>query len=119
MVSRLELRADEVGTTQGLSAHFSGDGFPGMLFDVHVVTPAEFADWATGAARTGGSLDRHAYDELARQSMPKDKPTYKLTDPLLFHDITTQEIPPAAGPELTSNPASPKSSAGGGGNNAR
>jgi cytochrome o ubiquinol oxidase subunit 2 len=119
MVSRLELRADQVGTTQGLSAHFSGDGFPGMLFDVHVVTPAEFADWATGAARTGGSLDRHAYDELARQSMPKDKPTYKLTDPLLFHDITTQEIPPAAGPELTSNPASPKSSAGGGGNNAR
>src|SRR5579864_2089586 len=58
MVTRLELRADEVGTFQGLSSHFSGDGFPGMMFDVHVVSPTQFADWATGAARSGTSLDR-------------------------------------------------------------
>ena len=131
MVNRLELRADEVGTYQGLSAHFSGDGFPDMLFDVHVVSQSEFADWASGAGRSGGPLDRRAYDELVRQSVPKDKPVYKLTDPLLFHDIATQAIPPAPGPTLTSNLASPKSnpgsnsssnsssSADGGGNNAR
>ena len=40
MVTRLELRADQVGNYQGLSAHFSGDGFPDMLFDVHVVSAA-------------------------------------------------------------------------------
>jgi cytochrome o ubiquinol oxidase subunit II len=125
MVNRLELRADEVGTYQGLSAHFSGDGFPDMMFDVHVVSQAEFADWASSAGRSGGSLDRNAYTELAKQSVPKDKPVYKLTDPLLFHDIATQEIPPGPGPELTSNLARPTSnsgsggSAGGGGNNAR
>jgi len=114
MVNRLELRADEVGTYQGLSAHFSGDGFPNMLFDVHVVSPAEFADWAASAARSGAPLDRGAYEELAKQSTPKDKPTYKLTDPLLFHDISTQEIPPAPGPSLTSNIARPTSNAGNG-----
>ena len=42
MVTRLELRADEVGDYQGLSAHFSGDGFPDMLFDVHVVVADRF-----------------------------------------------------------------------------
>src|ERR1700742_1355751 len=43
MVTRLELRADEVGSYQGLSAHLSGDGFPDMLFDVHVVSQTDFA----------------------------------------------------------------------------
>jgi cytochrome o ubiquinol oxidase subunit 2 len=123
MVTRLELRADEVGTLQGLSSHFSGDGFPGMLFDVHVVAPTEFADWATGAARSGASLDRGAYDELARQSMPKDKPVYRLADPELFHNIATQQIPPAPGPQLTDNLSRPKSNTGsdtsGGASNAR
>src|SRR3954466_12114006 len=46
MVTRLKLRADNEGTFQGLAAHFSGDGFPEMLFDVHVVSHAGFADWA-------------------------------------------------------------------------
>src|SRR6201999_1998805 len=52
MVNRLELRADEVGTYQGLSSHFSGDGFPDMLFDVHVVSQNEFNDWASKAVHS-------------------------------------------------------------------
>src|ERR1700675_1213145 len=52
MVTRLELRADRVGNYHGLSAHFSGDGFPDMLFDVHVVSPTDFATWATSTARS-------------------------------------------------------------------
>jgi cytochrome o ubiquinol oxidase subunit 2 len=119
MVNRLELRADEVGTYQGLSAHFSGDGFPDMLFDVHVVSQTQFDDWASGTAKSGEPLDRRVYGELAKQSVPKDKPVYRLTDPLLFHDIANQEIPPGPGPSLTSNIARPKSNSGGGGNDAR
>jgi cytochrome o ubiquinol oxidase subunit 2 len=119
MVTRLELRADDVGTTHGLSAMLSGDGFADMMFDVHVVSTAEFAEWATAAGRNGAALDRQAYQELAKQSVPKDKPVYKLTDPVLFHDIATQKIPPGPGPELTSHLASPKGntsgSEGGGG----
>jgi cytochrome o ubiquinol oxidase subunit 2 len=42
MVTRLGLRGDTVGDYQGLSAHFSGDGFPDMLFDVHVVSQTDF-----------------------------------------------------------------------------
>jgi len=101
MVTKLELRADTVGDFQGLSAHFNGDGFPDMLFDVHVVSQTDFDSWASTTARGDKALDADVYrNELLKQSVPKDKPAYKLTDPLLFHDIATQKIPPGPGPEL-------------------
>jgi cytochrome o ubiquinol oxidase subunit II len=112
MTTRLELRADEVGSFKGLSAHFSGDGFSDMLFDVHVVSQTEFADWASSAARGDSALNAETYQELARQSVPKDKPTYRLDDPLLFQNIVTQKIPPSPGPQLTSSLAKPKSGVG-------
>ena len=61
MVTRLELRADEVGTYQGLSAHFSGDGFPDMMFDVHVVSQTEFSDWASNTVRSDQALNADVY----------------------------------------------------------
>src|SRR5882757_1675696 len=45
MVTRLNLRADNEGKLQGLSAHFSGDGFPDMMFDVNVISPLALPDW--------------------------------------------------------------------------
>jgi cytochrome o ubiquinol oxidase subunit 2 len=112
MVTRLELRADGVGDLQGLSAMLSGDGFSDMLFDVHVVSQPQFSEWASGVAKNGKTLDRKAYSELVKQSVPKDKQSYKLTDPLLFHDIATQAIPPGPGPKLVDNPARPEPESG-------
>jgi len=103
MVTRLELRADEVGSLQGLSAHFSGDGFPDMLFDVHVVSQTDFASFATGALRSDRMLDADSYKkELLPQSVPK-KIAYRLTDPELFSAIATQKIPPGPGPREAAN----------------
>jgi cytochrome o ubiquinol oxidase subunit 2 len=98
MVTRLNLRADEVGQLQGLSAHFSGDGFPSMMFDVNVVSATDFASWASS---TGGDrvLNTDVYKaELLKQSVPKDRPAYRLGDPQLFENIATQKIPPGPGP---------------------
>jgi cytochrome o ubiquinol oxidase subunit II len=103
MVTRLELRADEVGTYQGLSSHFSGDGFSDMLFDVHVVSAPEFDAWASGTARGDRVLNGDAYKALLKQSVPKDKPGYRLEDPELFEMIATQKIPPGGGPQETAN----------------
>src|ERR1700761_701762 len=61
MVTRLELRADEVGTYQGLSAHFSGDGFPDIMFDVHVVSQPDFANWASSTVRGDRTLNADSY----------------------------------------------------------
>ena len=101
MVTRLGLRADEVGTYQGLASHFSGDGFPDMMFDVHVVSQTEFSDWATKTAKSDQALNADSYHELLKQSVPKDKTLYRLTDPELFQGIATQRIAPGPGPEQT------------------
>jgi cytochrome o ubiquinol oxidase subunit II len=99
MVTRLELRADEVGKLQGLSAHFSGDGFPDMMFDVNVVSQPDFASWASATAKSGNALNEGSYKELLKQSVPKDRPVFRLEDPELFMNISTQKIPPGPGPE--------------------
>jgi len=104
MVTRLGLRGDTVGDYQGLSAHFSGDGFPNMLFDVHVVSQTDFSSWASATAGADRVLNADTYkNELLKQSVMKDKPVYRLDDPLLFHDIATQKIPPGPGPEQATN----------------
>jgi cytochrome o ubiquinol oxidase subunit 2 len=105
MVTRLELRADNAGTLQGLAAHFSGDGFPEMLFDVHVVSQLAFLDWVESTARTERVLNTESYNKLARQSVEMAKPTFRLDDSRLFEAIATQKVPPAPGPRLTSESA--------------
>ncbi len=101
MVTRLELRADTEGNYQGLSGMFSGDGFPDMLFDVHVVPQLTFSDWASKAVHGDQAMNADTYKELVKQSVPKDKPVYRLDDPELFMNIATQKIAPGPGPELT------------------
>jgi cytochrome o ubiquinol oxidase subunit II len=105
MVNRLHLRADNEGDYQGLSAHFSGDGFPDMLFDVHVISPLAFPDWVAKTARSDQILNNDSYAKLARQTVEHNKPTYRLDDPRLFGAIATQMIPPAPGPKITSEAA--------------
>ena len=112
MVTHLNLRADQEGNYQGLSAHFSGDGFPGMMFDVHVVSPLDFPTWVESTAKSGTALNADSYKQLAQQSIETGRPTYRLPDPRLFDDIATQRIPPGPGPQIADNPAKPKPESG-------
>src|SRR5467141_2374783 len=97
MATRLNLRADSVGTFGGLAAHFSGDGFSDMHFDVQVVPPEEFSKWAQDASRADKTLDQRSYEEIARPSMKSEQAIYRLGDPNLFHSIVTQKLPPTKG----------------------
>jgi cytochrome o ubiquinol oxidase subunit 2 len=97
MATQLNLRADKPGTFAGLSAHFSGDGFPDMHFDVHVVPPEQFSKWAQDASRADKSLDEASYGEIAKPSMKNQPATYRLGEAQLFHSIVTQKLPPAPG----------------------
>ena len=104
MVTRLNLRADEVGSLQGLSAHFSGDGFPSMMFDVHVVSELEFASFASDTVKSDRVLNADRYKkELLPQSVPKETSVYRLEDPELFQAIVSQKIPPGPGPQEAVN----------------
>jgi cytochrome o ubiquinol oxidase subunit 2 len=111
MVTHLNLRADQEGSLQGLSAHFSGDGFPEMLFDVHVISPLDFPNWVATTAKSNNVLNADTYGQLKQQFVEPGRPTYRLDDPRLFNDIATQKIPPGPGPQLTDNIARPRSGA--------
>ncbi|WP_246755581.1 cytochrome ubiquinol oxidase subunit II [Bradyrhizobium sp. CCBAU 53338] len=109
MVTRLNLRADNEGKLKGLSAHFSGDGFPDMMFDVNVISPLSFPDWVATTAKTDAVLNEDSYKKLMQQGVEKGRPTYRLDDPRLFDLIATQHIPPGPGPELVSDAGRPHS----------
>jgi len=109
MVTRLNLRADNEGKLQGLSAHFSGDGFPDMMFDVNVISSLSFPDWVASTAKTDSVLNEDSYKKLMQQYVERGRPTYRLEDPRLFDLIATQHIPPGPGPQVTSSAGRPHS----------
>lgn len=104
MVSQLYLQADRPAAMWGQSAHFSGDGFSDMQFQVRSVPPAQFAAWAQGVRGAGPMLDQAAYAQLAKQSQRVPPMSFRGVDPQLFQGIATQKIAPGPGPE-PENPA--------------
>jgi cytochrome o ubiquinol oxidase subunit 2 len=100
MTTRLNLEADRQGVYDGISAHFSGDGFPGMQFKVHAVPPQQFAAWAA-AAHHGPTLDPNSYAELVKPSSYVKPFTYGSVAPGLFEDIATGHVPPPTLPKTT------------------
>jgi cytochrome o ubiquinol oxidase subunit II len=94
MTTRLNLQADRQGVFEGRSAHFSGDGFPGMEFQVHSVAPQQFAAWTNGARGGGQVLDAAAYKLLSQPSSYVKPMTYSNVAPGLFDAIATGRAPP-------------------------
>jgi cytochrome o ubiquinol oxidase subunit 2 len=93
MATRLNLQADRPGAYEGLSSHFSGDGFSGMHFTVRAVPPAQFAAWANGARGKGSALDGRAYAELSKPSSYVKPITYGAVAPGLFAAIMANRLP--------------------------
>jgi cytochrome o ubiquinol oxidase subunit 2 len=99
MADTLYLQADRIGTTHGLSSHYSGDGFSDMHFDGEAVSVTDFNTWGDNARQSAEVLDAASYGELAKQSIAVAPKLYRLGDPDLFHSIVTQKIAPAPGPQ--------------------
>jgi cytochrome o ubiquinol oxidase subunit 2 len=98
MADDLYLQADRPGVFWGRSAHFSGDGFSDMRFEVQAVSPAQFAAWTDRARRAGPSLDEPAYAALAEQSANVAPFTYRAVSEDLFERIVRQRVAPGPGP---------------------
>jgi cytochrome o ubiquinol oxidase subunit II len=106
MVTQLNLQADQPGDYPGLSAHFSGDGFSDMAFDLKAVPLQEFSAWTNAARDSGPALDEGAYRELLQQTQNVAPYTYRSVAATLFHDIVTKSLPPGNGPQVGDpNPA--------------
>jgi cytochrome o ubiquinol oxidase subunit 2 len=87
MATRLHLQADHLGTYAGVSAMFSGEGFPDMRFTVDAVTDDGFAQWVRQTRETGLVLDKQAYADLAKPSKAVAPFTYRVVAPDLFGSI--------------------------------
>ena len=98
MRTQVNLQADETGTFQGLSAHFSGDGFSDMHFPVRAVRGEEFAAWVQSTRGVGPTLDAAAYTALARQSTNLQPSTFGAVTPELFVQVVRQDLAPGPGP---------------------
>ena len=106
MTTRLNLQADKPGIYPGLSAHFSGDGFPGMAFDVQAVSSEQFSQWAAATRALGPVLDEAAYRKLLEQSQNVSPYIYRSVQTGLFDDIVEQRLPPGEGPKTARSAAS-------------
>jgi cytochrome o ubiquinol oxidase subunit 2 len=108
MATQLNLQADRPGIYPGLSAHFSGDGFSGMSFELQAVAPAQFDSWVASSRAARSALDDREYRALLRQTQDVAPLTYRAVRDGLFHDIVMKKLPPGQGPtNLAANPASP------------
>jgi cytochrome o ubiquinol oxidase subunit 2 len=103
MTTRLNLQADKQGVYDGLSAHYSGDGFSGMQFKVHAVAPQQFAAWVQSARSTPKALDGAAYAELVKPSSYVKPMTYGAVAPGLFDAIVANRVPPNPVPSQVHN----------------
>jgi cytochrome o ubiquinol oxidase subunit 2 len=99
MTTQLNLQADKPGVFQGLSSHYSGDGFSDMHFEVHAVPADQFDAWVAATRKAGPTLDSGSYATLAKQSIKTTPFTYRDADPGLFQQIATQKLPPGPGPQ--------------------
>ena len=105
MATQLNLEADKPGTYNGLSSHFSGDGFPGMQFQVQAVSPSQFAAWTQGAHGSGLKLDGPGYAQLSKPSSYVKPITYGSVVPGLFDAIVANRTPPnPVPPQLHNQP---------------
>lgn len=93
MTTRLNLEADRPGDYQGLSSHFSGDGFAGMQFKVHAIPAQQFAAWTQRAHSSGQNLDASAYAQLLRPSSYVMPAVYGSVVPKLFDSIVANRAP--------------------------
>ena len=110
MADDLYLQADRPGVFSGQSAHFSGDGFSDMHFDVRAVPPDQFAAWAAQTRGAGPTLDEAAYAALSKQSTKVAPFTYRAVSAHLFEHIVQQRLPPGPGP--APDPAAPQLQSG-------
>lgn len=84
MQTKLHLITDTTGDYAGISTNFTGDGFSGMHFNVHVGTQDEFNSWVKQAKLSPNKLTVQTYDQLLKPSMNEAVKYYSDTNPGIY-----------------------------------
>lgn len=87
MDARLHLIANHIGTYDGISANFSGEGFSGMNFKALVVSKDDFDKWLAKVRLSKNVLEDKSYAELAKPSEYDAVKYYSKIDAEIFRKI--------------------------------
>jgi cytochrome o ubiquinol oxidase subunit 2 len=98
MTTQLWLRADEPGSVRGMSAHYSGEGFSDMGFELQAVPSDQFDAWVVKAHDQVLRMDRTAYKELAKPSVGNPALIFGAVEDGLFHRVVSGALAPGPGP---------------------
>jgi cytochrome o ubiquinol oxidase subunit 2 len=84
MQSKLHLIAGTEGVYDGFSANFSGAGFSGMRFKVHVNSSNEFTQWVADVKKSPLTLSQSEYKKLLQPSSDNPTTYYSGADKYIF-----------------------------------
>ena len=102
MTTQLHLQADQPGTFHGLSAQFSGDGFPDMHFEVRAGgARTQFAAWVEARAELGRRArppELRCTRQAESERRPDDLPCRR--SPPFPARSSPKQIPAAPGPQI-------------------
>ncbi|MBI5004302.1 ubiquinol oxidase subunit II [Candidatus Kaiserbacteria bacterium] len=94
MTTQLHLIADQVGTFNGLSANFSGEGFSGMKFVAQSVSQSDFDQWVHSVQELPTILDADEYVRLAAPSSNVPTMYFGSADMGLYNTVVLKYMTP-------------------------
>ncbi|MDR0252156.1 MAG: ubiquinol oxidase subunit II [Brucellaceae bacterium] len=87
MQTKLHLIGNEIGSYEGLSANYSGDGFAQMRFTAHVKSEEDFEKWVSEVRTSDKVLSRAGYIELDQPTEKHPVTHYASSEPGLFSAV--------------------------------
>jgi len=109
MQTQVNLIANEAGVYDGLSANFSGGGFPDMKFKTNAVSSEQFDAWvAKVKASSSGKLGIDAYKELSKPTEKHPVQYFASVEPMLFPAVLDKYMDKSSGLKLADKFCLPK-----------
>jgi cytochrome o ubiquinol oxidase subunit 2 len=83
-----------MGSFRGSSAHLSGRGFAGMVFETKVSSETDFQNWVESVQRSLTPLNKEEYNRLVEPSENNQVAYYILKEQDLYEAIVTKYMVP-------------------------
>lgn len=94
METKLHAVINKAGVYNGMSGHYSGSGFSGMVFKFHGLSNADFEQWVAKNKASGEALTRAEYLKLEQPSEYVPVRRFVVADQGLFHAIVNRCVEP-------------------------
>ena len=108
MQTQVNLIANQPGVYDGLSANFSGAGFPDMKFQAHAGSKADFDAWVAKVQASTNKLGLDNYNQLAKPSEKDPVKYFSGVEPVLYAAILDKYMDKSSGLKLADKICLPK-----------